>query len=104
MPVFFVHDVNHGIVKPLDRKFRVREISPVQEASSTQAIHPKTDSHFSDFQTIHSNTNKEQSSQQQKQPFESTQKAIQAYQDVLSVCQSRSHVIAPQNQIDPGAF
>jgi CBS domain-containing protein len=81
MAVFFVHDVNHGIVKPLDRKFRVREINPVQEVSSSQAIHPKTSSDLSDFQTIHSNTNKEQANQQQKQPFENTQKAIQAYQE-----------------------
>ena len=81
MPVFFVHDVNHGIVKPLDRKFRVREISPAEEVSSSQAIHEKTDSDLSDFQTIHSNTRKEQGGQQQKKSSESTQKAIQAYQE-----------------------
>lgn len=80
MPVFFVHDVNHGIVKPLDRKFRVREISPAQEVTSSQAIHTKTGSELSDFQTIHSKTNNESNQEQKKAP-EAAQKAIQAYQE-----------------------
>lgn len=81
MAVFFVHDVNHGIVKPLDRKFRVREINPAQEVTSSQAIHNKTSSDLADFQTIHSNTSKEQNTQQQKQSIENTQRAIQTYQE-----------------------
>tara|TARA_R110002167_G_scaffold22114_3_gene79543 strand:+ start:1315 stop:2004 length:690 start_codon:yes stop_codon:yes gene_type:complete len=81
MPVFFVHDVNHGIVKPLDRKFRVREINPASEVSRSQAIHSKTDSDLPSFQTIHSDSHKEQNDQAKQPPSENKQKAIQIYQE-----------------------
>ena len=69
MPVFFVHDVNHGIVKPLDRKFRVREISPVDQVSKSKAVHSKDNSNQSDFETIYQKSDKRQSnSEQNKAP------------------------------------
>jgi CBS domain-containing protein len=80
MPVFFVHDVNHGIVKPLDRKFRVREINPVNEVAKSQAVHSKEDSNQSDFQSIYPKSDDEQSnSEQKKSPDRS--KAIKSYQE-----------------------
>lgn len=83
MPVFFVHDVNHGIVKPLDRKFKIREISPVQEATKSQAVHSKEESDLPNFQSVHSNTNKDKNEQNAKRTSspELTQKAIQSYQE-----------------------
>lgn len=87
MPVFFVHDVNHGIVRPLDRKFRVREIDPVENVSKSQAIHSKNDSDLSDFQSI--SNQQEESSQKEhsgahnkeQHSTELKHKAIQAYQE-----------------------
>ena len=87
MPVFFVHDVNHGIVKPLDRKFRVREINPVEEVAKSQAIHPKESSDLASFETIHSKLDKQQAQPDEKQNQEKAKKtpelssqAIKTYQ------------------------
>lgn len=49
MPVFFVHDVGKGVVTPLSRKFRVREISPTEELTEVQAIHPKKETDFNEY-------------------------------------------------------
>ena len=49
MSVFFVHDAGRPNVTPLDRKFRVRDIPPTEELSSTQKIHPKQESNPEDF-------------------------------------------------------
>lgn len=87
MPVFFVHDVNHGIVTPLDRKFRVREINPVQEVNATPAIHPKQETNSEDFKHHYDQLKRQPASENDKKktPGQSTnehnQKAIQAYQD-----------------------
>ncbi len=78
MPVFFVHDVNHGIVTPLDRKFRIREINPTPEVNPGKAIHDKKDSNPDDFkyppQPPEHQKQREQSPGQQR-------KAINAYKD-----------------------
>lgn len=81
MSVFFVHDVNHGIVRPLDRKFRVREINPVDQVSKSQTVHPKNESNISDFQGIveDSHRNRQQASEQK--PEQKKLKAIQTYQE-----------------------
>lgn len=88
MPVFFVHDVNHGIVTPLDRKFRVREINPVQEVNATSKIHPKQETDTEDFKHQHAHQDLNASSEegnQNKEPRQSSNeqshKAIQAYQE-----------------------
>jgi len=80
MPVFFVHDVNHGIVTPLDRKFRVREINPTQEVSATQAIHPKQETNSEDFKH-HYDKRINAAEERNEQSAEHNQKAIQAYQE-----------------------
>tara|TARA_R110001599_G_scaffold200653_1_gene397413 strand:- start:96 stop:812 length:717 start_codon:yes stop_codon:yes gene_type:complete len=80
MSVFFVHDVNPSTVRPLDRKFRVREISPVQEVSKSQAVHSKDHSSHTDAESISSKSDKGQSnSEQKKSPDHS--KAIKSYQE-----------------------
>ncbi len=85
MPVFFVHDVNHGIVKPLDRKFRVREINPAQEVTKSQAVHSKQEADLPNFQTIYSKEDQQNSQKKQlKQNLQSAEhshKAIQTYQE-----------------------
>ncbi len=43
MSVFFVHDPGLGIVAPLDRKFRVRDIPPTEPVQSTNKIHEKAE-------------------------------------------------------------
>jgi len=89
MPVFFVHDVNHGIVKPLDRKFRVREINPTQGVNATQAIHPKQESDPEDFKQHYAKL-KHTPEERKEQPAEH-QRAIQAYQEQ-----------APENKLSLG--
>ena len=81
MPVFFVHDVNHGIVKPLDRKFRVREISPTQEVSKSQGVHSKDNANLPNFESIYSKSNKEQKHSEQNNPPDNSAKAIKSYQE-----------------------
>jgi CBS domain-containing protein len=53
MPVFFVHDVRQGLVTPLDRKFRVRDIPPVDEVSKSQKIHDKNESNPKEYHSPH---------------------------------------------------
>ena len=87
MPVFFVHDVNHGIVTPLDRKFRVREIDPVPEVNPTQKIHPKQESDTEDFKHHYDQPKHQASADEDKKQVpiqaanEQNQRAIQAYQE-----------------------
>lgn len=76
MTVFFVHDVGKGIVTPLDRKFRVRDIPPTDELSDISKVHPKDESNPDDF--------KEHSQDKQATYSEATpnkQRAISAYQE-----------------------
>lgn len=80
MSVFFVHDVNHGIVKPLDRKFRVREINPVQDVTESQAVHSKETSDRNDFQSVYAKANPDEQQKPTQTP-ERSQKAIQSYQE-----------------------
>ncbi len=42
MPVFFVHDPARGIVTPLDRKFRLREINAPEATEEIGRIHRRT--------------------------------------------------------------
>tara|TARA_R110002072_G_scaffold47597_2_gene130736 strand:- start:3806 stop:4495 length:690 start_codon:yes stop_codon:yes gene_type:complete len=81
MSVFFVHDVNSGIVKPLDRKFRVREINPVQNMTESQAAHSKEMSDNTDFQSVYSKSSSQEQQSEKKTPTEHSQKAIQSYQE-----------------------
>ena len=76
MPVFFVHDVGRGIVTPLDRKFRLREIEPAEELSEVQRIHPKTETNPEDF-----NAYGKKDKHHFTKPSTSQQKAISAYQE-----------------------
>lgn len=88
MPVFFVHDVGHGIITPLNRKFRVREINAPEEVSASRALHPKNESDPDDFKHLKYLPDNHDSSQgkndrlsaHNEQPSEPSHKAIQAYQ------------------------
>jgi len=51
MAVFFVHDVGSGLVTPLDRKFRVRDIPPTDELNETPRIHDKKSSDAREYQS-----------------------------------------------------
>lgn len=77
MAVFFVHDVGKGIVTPLDRKFRVRDIPPTEELSEISKVHPKDESNPDDFKE-HTQDDRRFSSE----PSPNKQKAISAYQQV----------------------
>lgn len=77
MPVFFVHDVGKGIVTPLDRKFRLREIEPTDELNEIPKIHPKTETNSDDFKGY-----QQKNKPHYTKPSASQQKAISAYQEV----------------------
>lgn len=79
MPVFFVHDVNHGIVKPLDRKFRIREIDPVQEVTKSLAIHSKTITDLSDLPYVQSKHSF--ADDHSDQEVEASKKALRLYEE-----------------------
>mgnify|MGYP000566111295 CR=1 FL=1 len=82
MPVFFVHDVNHGIVKPLDRKFRVREVNPAQDTTESQAVHSDETSDRTNFQSIYAKPESQEHQAEDHTPVsEQSQRAIQSYQD-----------------------
>jgi len=55
MPVFFVHDVRQGYVTPLDRRFRVHDISASTPLNEDQAVnqHPGKNQHQDAQQTAH---------------------------------------------------
>lgn len=76
MAVFFVHDVGKGIVTPLDRKFRVRDIPPTEELSEISKVHPKAETNPDDFKDHH-----KEGSLTPPEHKPSNQKAISAYQD-----------------------
>lgn len=76
MAVFFVHDVGKGIVTPLDRKFRLREIEPTEELNEIQRIHPKTGTNPEDFKG-----SQQKGKHQSFEANASQQKAIAAYQE-----------------------
>ncbi len=44
MAVFFVHEPGRGIVTPLDKRFRIRDIPPTSELEEINRIHPKIQS------------------------------------------------------------
>jgi len=76
MPLFYIHNAGQEPVKPLSRKFRVREISPTDELAKTQAIHPKEETDFSD---VLADAKQEKHSVQQEHPNQ--QQAAQAYRN-----------------------
>jgi CBS domain-containing protein len=87
MTLFYINNAAPVPLKPLSRKFRVREISPTDELSNTQAVHSKEESDFDDVlaKTIQDKPqskykNPEQSYQQPPQPSPQ-QQAAQAYRD-----------------------
>jgi len=75
MAVFFVHDVGRGIVTPLDRKFRVRDIPPTDELTEISATHAKTESDPKNYPDVNEQKNHSQGSNQQ---------AIESYQNTQS--------------------
>lgn len=77
MAVFFVHDVRTGLVTPLDRKFRVRDIPPADELTEIQKVHSKAETDPEDFKD-----HRQKSKQKPAEPSASQQKAISAYQEV----------------------
>tara|TARA_R110001592_G_scaffold66617_4_gene204628 strand:+ start:5380 stop:6069 length:690 start_codon:yes stop_codon:yes gene_type:complete len=81
MPDFFVHDINPNIVKPLDRKFRVREINPAQEVSQSQAVHSKDHSSHTDAERISSKSDQEHHHSEQEAAPDRSAKAIKSYQE-----------------------
>jgi CBS domain-containing protein len=72
MTLFYINNAGPEPLKPLSRKFRVREILPTDELSSTQAIHSKNESDFSDVLA-------KTAEHQNQEP--SHQQAVQAYRD-----------------------
>jgi len=60
MPVFFVQDVASGIVTPLDKKFRIRDIQATEKLSETPAIHNKIQSDANEYPSQHSPASNEQ--------------------------------------------
>lgn len=84
MSVFFVHDVNHGIVRPLDRKFRVREINPVQSITESQPVHSKETSNHTEFQSIYTQESIQEQLPEHATSSDQYQKAIQSYQENAS--------------------
>ncbi len=77
MAVFFVHDLGKGLVTPLDRKFRVRDIPPTEELNEIQKVHPKTESEPEDFKD---HRRKEKHAAAESASTE--KKAISAYQEM----------------------
>ena len=80
MSLFYINNAGPEPLKPLSRKFRVREISPAEELSGTQGTHSKEQSDFSNVLTKKTqntpNTqtkNQEQSQQQAAQAYRETQ-------------------------------
>jgi len=79
MTLFYINNAGPEPLKPLSRKFRVREILPTDELSKTAGAHSKEESDFSDVlaktaqgKPQEQHNNQEQSHQQQ---------AAQAYRD-----------------------
>jgi len=79
MPLFYIHNAGQEPVKPLSRKFRVREIQPTDELAKTQAIHSKKESDFSDVLAETKKNKSEKYSIQQEHPNQ--QQAAQAYRN-----------------------
>ena len=48
MTLFYINNAAPVPLKPLSRKFRVREISPTEELNNTQPTHSKEEADFSD--------------------------------------------------------
>jgi CBS-domain-containing membrane protein len=74
MTLFYINNAIPEPLKPLSRKFRVREILPTDELSNIKAIHPKEESDFSDVlaKTAQRKPHADHKNQQQ---------AVQAYRD-----------------------
>ena len=55
MPVFFIHDVRQGYVTPLDRRFRVHDVSAGTELNEEKTVHqqPNSNQHQDAQQTAH---------------------------------------------------
>jgi predicted transcriptional regulator len=80
MAVFFVHDVGKGIVTPLDRKFRVRDIPPTEELSDISRVHPKNESNPDDFKE-----HPQHKRQRQAESTNTKKRAISAYLETKPV-------------------
>jgi len=78
MPLFYIHSAGTEPVKPLSRKFRVREILPTDELSKTQAIHSKEESDFGD---VLSKAKKGKTQDDEAQEHSNQQLAAQTYRD-----------------------
>jgi len=79
MTLFYINNAGPEPLKPLSRKFRVREILPTDELSKTQPTHSKGESDFSD---VLAKTVQEKPLDHHKNQDHSTQQqAAQAYRD-----------------------
>lgn len=79
MTLFYISNAGPEPLKPLSRKFRVREISPTEAASQTQAPHSKDTSDFSDVFTKSSQGKQKENAKPQEQSQQ--QQAVQAYRE-----------------------
>ena len=88
MTLFYINNALPEPLKPLSRKFRVREISQPDQLSSTQATHSKDDTDFDQLlaKTVQEKSHSkhkdpDQPSQQPSQQQSSQQQAAQAYRE-----------------------
>lgn len=78
MTLFYINNAGPEPLKPLSRKFRVREILPTEEPSSSQAIHTKNES---DFSNVLAKALPRKAQDQKTNQEHSQQQAAQAYRD-----------------------
>ena len=90
MPVFYIHNAGQDIVKPLSRKFRVREISPTDELNETQAIHSKKESDFSEYLA---KKGQKTSQDEKSSPEPTNQQASQLYRETQAGNQLKLGVV-----------
>jgi len=79
MTLFYINNAGPEPLKPLSRKFRVREILPTDELNSTKPAHSKNESDFSDV--LAKTAQGEVQEQHNNQEHSHQQQAAQAYRD-----------------------
>jgi len=79
MTLFYINNAGPEPLKPLSRKFRVREILPTDELNSTQPTHSKNESDFSDV--LAKTAQGKSQEQHHNQEHSHQQQAAQAYRD-----------------------
>jgi len=79
MTLFYINNAGPEPLKPLSRKFRVREILPTDELSKTQGAHSKEESDFSDV--LAKTAQDKPQAQHKNQEQSHQQQAAQAYRE-----------------------